>query len=166
MTVEKIARSVLLMCLVFSACGKPHSVPVDTLEVRFDNTNRSEYLANRVRLRNFIWTHWNQRLPARLTRIAISKEGKRADTIFEIKAVGSSTLMQVRHIRYRYGYAGQVIPKEEAEYEVYKVERVLPCDPFMELNSEVKVLRSGENIPASEFCLRLKGWGDQVEGFL
>lgn len=160
------ALMAIVVGLLLLACKKATPPPVQFLEVRFDNTNHAEYESNRTRMREFLWNSWKNRQPARLLKVGVSKEGKRSDTTYEIKEVGSTILTQVSFTHYRYGYNGQVIPKNDGGYDIYTIERVQPNNPYMDLNSKVDVVPLNKDLPSSEYCLRFKGWGGTVEGFL
>lgn len=74
--------------------------------------------------------------------------------------------MVVTNKRARYGYQGQVFWHEDAKYDVYTIERVQPNNPYLlTVNSKVEILPENANLSASEYCLRFKGWGNEVVSF-
>lgn len=118
-------------------------------------------------MREFLWNHWRDRKCAKLVLKSISKEGKETDSHFEIKLLPSATLAMVVTInRARYGYQGQVHWQEDAKYDVYTVERVQSNNPYLlNPNSKVEVLSRNSELPGSDWCLRFKGWGNEVVSF-
>jgi hypothetical protein len=159
--------TVVSITLTLIACAKRPVPQPPTLEVRLDNLNVAEHEHKRSEMRIFLWEHWRSRQPAVLLLTSISKEGKRADTRFEIKNTPPGPLLlQVTVTGYRYGYNGQAFANEKIAYDIYTVERVLPDNCFLlRTDSIVEVLPENSNHPAGDYCLRLMGWGDRVESY-
>ncbi len=162
------ALSTVALVLVLSGCERKREDCVAVLKIRLDNLSGMEQRQlKEVGMREFIWNHWRERKCATLFLESISKEGKETDSKFEIKLLPAGTLAMVVTIkRARYGYLGQVFWHEEANFDVYTVERVLPNNPyFLSANSKVEVLSENANLSGSDYCLRFKGWGNEVVSF-
>ncbi len=55
---------------------------------------------------------------------------------------------------------------ESAKYDIYTVERVQPNNPYsLNANSKVEVLPENATLSGSDYCLRFKGWGNDVFSF-
>jgi hypothetical protein len=123
--------------------------------------------AKQAEMREFIWNHWRERKCATLLLKSISKEGKETDSNFAIKLIPGGSLALVVTIKgARYGYQGQVFWHQDGKYDVYTVERVQPNNPYvLNANSKVEVLPENANLLGSDYCLRFKGWGNEVVSF-
>jgi hypothetical protein len=163
------AVSMLLLSLLSCGCESKRPVCAAHLEVRLDNlTGTLQRDLKHVEMREFIWSHWRERQCATLLLKSISKEGKESDSSFEISVLPAGTLvMVVTNKHARYGYQGQVFWREDSKYDVYTVERVQPNNPYsLSVNSKVEVLPENANLSGSDYCLRFKGWGNEVMSFL
>jgi len=118
-------------------------------------------------MREFLWSHWHERKCATLLLKSISKEGKETDANYDIKLLPAATLVMVVTInRARYAYQGQVFWHETDKYDIYTVERVQPNNPYaLNANSKVEVLPENATLSGSDYCLRFKGWGNDVLSF-
>jgi len=158
----------LFLSLLSCGCERKRPDCATPLEIRLDNlTGAPQRHLKEAEMREFIWKHWRERSCATLVLESISKEGKETDSNFEIKPLPSGALaMAVTIKRARYGDQGQVSWHEDAKYDVYTVERVQPNNPYLlNLNSKVQVLPENASLSGSDYCLRFKGWGNEVVSF-
>jgi hypothetical protein len=159
---------VLLVSLLLCGCERKRADCAASLEIRLDNViGMTQRHLREVEMREFLWSHWHERKCATLLLKSISKEGKEADANYEIKLLPATKLVMVLTVnRARYGYQGQVFWHEIAKYDVYTVERVQPNNPYsLNANSKVEVLPENANPSGSDYCLRFKGWGNEVLSF-
>ena len=132
----------------------------DALTVKLDShTSRQECDAKQIEMRQFLWNHWSQRKPATLALTAVSKEGKAVHSEYRIVLLPSNTLMmKVSFVADRYGHQGQVIPKAQGGYEVYKVDRVKSDPPGVK--AKLTPLPDNTVVPPTKYWLRFRGWND------
>jgi len=157
----------LVIFLVLCGCQKKQE-DCAKLEVRLDRLiGMTQGKAKKAEMREFLWNHWHNGSCATLLLKSISLEGKETDDIYEIKLLPAATLaMVVTTNRASYGYQGQVFWHEVAKYDVYTVERVQPNSPYLlNATSKVEILSDNAKLSGSEYCLRFKGWGNEVESF-
>jgi hypothetical protein len=158
----------LLLSLPLCGCERKRADCDTPLDIRLDNlTGMTQRHLKEVEMREFIWNHWRERKCATLLLASVSKEGKETDSNFEIRLLPAGTLtMAVTVKRAKYGYQGQVFWHEDSKYDVYTVERVQPNNPYLlNVNSKVDVLPVNANLSGSDYCLRFKGWGNEVLSF-
>lgn len=163
------ARTVMTLVVLLALCGcRKKQEDCAKLEVRRDRlTWITQGEMKQAEMREFLWNHWHNGRCATLLLKSISLEGKETDDIYEIKLLPAATLaMVVTTNRASYGYQGQVFWHEIARYEAYTVERVQPNNPYLlNANSKVEILPDNAHLSGSEYCLRFKGWGNEVESF-
>ncbi len=161
--------AVLALVLSLILCGcKRKEEDCAKLEVRLDRlVGMTQGKAKEVEMREFLWGHWSNGKCATLLLKSVSLEGKETDTEYEIKQLPAATLViVVTTNRASYGYQGQVFWHEVAKDDVYTVERVKPNDPYLlNPNSKVEILPADANVPGADYCLRFKGWGNEVLSF-
>ena len=158
----------LLLSLLLCGCERKAADCAAPLETRIDNlAGMAERQLKQAEMREFLWSHWRGKQCATLLLEAISKEGMETDSSFEIKVLPvGTTVMVVTIKRATYGYQEQVFWHEVAKDEIYTVERVQPSNPYL-LNedSKVAVLPDSSNLSGSDYCLRFKGWGNELVSF-
>ena len=169
MRVRAGAVLTLLLSLAFCACERKQDTS-PTLNVRLDNViGGTERELRQIQMREFLWNNWHDRKPATLHLKSISKEGKETDADYEVRILPASTLVMVVTIRRaRYGYLGQVFWHDGGKYDVYTVERVKPNKPewlALNPNSKIEVLSDNAKLSGSDYCLRFRGWGDEIMSF-
>ena len=156
----------ILFAGILLSCERHATSDADTLAVKQDNvTPYEQKLANVLKMREFLWTHWLHRRPATLLLTSVSKEGSRYHSEYKIINLPGNTLMlKFAIIHDRVGYQGQVIPKPEGGYEAYTVERILSDSPSIRPESRVTVVPNDAVVPLENYRLRFKGWGGDVVG--
>jgi hypothetical protein len=160
--------AVFMLLLLLCGCERKPAVCAARLQIRLDNlTEVTERPLKEAAMREFIWNHWREKKCATLLLGSISKEGKETDSSFEIKPLSAGTLAMVVTIkRASYGFQGQVFWHESDKYDVYAVERAKPNNPYsLSLNSKVEVLPENADLSGFDYCLRFKGWGNEVISF-
>jgi len=158
---------ILLMSLLLCGCRRNDS-RCAKLDIRLDNViGITERHLREVEMREFLWTHWHERKCATILLKSVSKEGKKSDTSYEIKFLPAATpVMIVTVNQARYGYLGQVVWRQVAKFDVYAVERIQPSNScLLNANSTVEVLPDTLPLTGSDYCLRFKGWNNEVESF-
>jgi hypothetical protein len=156
---------IFLTGLLLWGCQKKRSDCAASLEIRLDNDiGMTQRNLKEAQMRAFLWSHWREKKRATLLLKSISKEGKETDASYEIKVLPAATLVMVVTVnRARYGYLGQMFWNHAANYDVYTVERVQPPNPYqLSENSKVEILPDNATLP---YCLRFKGWDNEVESF-
>jgi len=157
-----LALAILLLLL----CGcKRKQEGCDTAELRFDNLiGMTQARLQEAEIRESLWSHWRTRKCGKLLTKWISKEGKETDVLYEVKLLPASTLvMVITTNRASYGYQGQVFWHEVSKDDVYSVERIRPDNSCsLNTNSKVEVLPENVILSGAEYCLRFRGWGNEV----
>jgi hypothetical protein len=168
----RVPAIIFILFLLFSgcACDRKTAGYGPTLDVRLDNViGGLERQRREAQMHEFLWNNWRDRKCATLHLTSISKEGKETDADYELRILPASTLVIIVTIkRARYGYQGQVFWHEDGKYDVYTVERVKPNLPeWLSLNPsyKVEVLPDNVNPSGSDYCLRFRGWGNEVLSF-
>jgi hypothetical protein len=159
-----LAMLLSLLC----GCERKRANCTTPMEIRLDNlTGVKQRRLKEADMREFIWKHWRERSCATLLLESVSKEGKETDSSFEIKLLPAGALAMVVTIkRASYGDRGQVSWHEDAKYDIYTIERVQPNNPYLlSLNSKVEILPENTSLLGSDYCLRFKGWGNEVVSF-
>jgi hypothetical protein len=159
---------IALFSLAMINCVRESAHSIATLRLRLDNkTGAAERRSRQARMREFLWDHWRGKQQAWLMATYISKEGKQTDVQYDIRLVRPSTwIMVVTTTRYRYGHNGQIFRHEDDKYDIYSVERVKPDKShLLTRESRVEVLPTDARYDRDEYCLRLIGWGGEVQSF-
>jgi hypothetical protein len=146
-------RWTLMITIVIATLASCQSQAAsDALAVKLDShTSRQERDAKQTEMREFLWNHWSQRKPATLALTAMSKEGKAVHSEYRIILLrGNTLMMKVSFVADRYGYQGQVIPKAQAGYEVYKVDRVKSDPPGAK--AKLTPLPDNAVVPPTKYC--------------
>ena len=161
------AFMLILFAAILASCEKKGASEADTLAMKQDNvTPYEQKLANTLKMREFLWTHWLQRRRATLLLTSVSKEGGRYHSDYRIIILpGNTVMLKVAIIHDRIGAQGQVIPKPQSGYEAYTVERVQSDSPIIGPESRVTVLRNDAVAPPENYRLRFRGWGGDVVGY-
>lgn len=155
----------LMLLLLLPACHRKGSDRTDAVDFRLDNLTRAEERHKKeAEMREFLWVHWHQKKSGTLNLTAISKEGKASHLRYRITLIPPSTMMlKLTVVRDRYGYQGQVIPRDDpgAGFEAYTVERIVSENPAADWKSLAPVLQEDAAADPSKYWLRFKDW----EGF-
>jgi len=165
--VRQIRVVAMLLLLVLPCACKRKGLVNTTMDTRLDNVmGATERSLRQAQMREFIWNNWRERKSASLHLKSISKEGKETDADYEIRQLPMTLIMVVTINRAGYGHNGQVFWHQDGKYDVYTVERVRPNNPYLlNPNSNVEVLAQSAQLPGADYCLRFKGWGNDVLAF-
>lgn len=156
-SIATVIMATLLVCEIAIAQTDELTVKLDSL------TSMKERNAKWAEMREFLWKHWVEKRPATLFLTAVSKEGKITHSQYRIAIPPGALLLQVRFVRDRTGYQGQVIPKPDGGYEACTIERVQSENPYgVGAAAKVSVLPLDATVTPEKYWLRFKGWNDTL----